>query len=62
MSGDRDNDGIDWAEVSWMDRDLSEGRPCCDSRDHNDDDAVCLCPNHPNSYLHPAGSREWPEP
>jgi hypothetical protein len=60
-----DGDGVDWAEVAWDDRELSGDVGCCDSRDHSngsDDDVQCPCPNHPRSYLHPAGEREWPTP
>jgi hypothetical protein len=58
-------DGIDWAEVAWADREMRGELPCCDSRDHRngtDDDVQCPCPEHPQSYLHPNGEKPWPRP
>lgn len=38
----------------------NEGAMCCTYRDHFGEDAVCACPDHPQSYLHPHGAQAWP--
>lgn len=39
---------------------LVSDTPCCDYRDHSPE--PCACPDHPESYLHPLGTKPWPEP
>lgn len=61
-----DDDGVDWAEVGWEQREQDAqhaaalAAACCDQRDHAEE--PCACTEHPQSYLHPYGTRPWPAP
>jgi hypothetical protein len=49
----------------WTGDDWSMLAECCDDRPIVRDptgDGQCACPEHPRSYAHPFGEREWPAP